>query len=402
MRPSELKASTFAEYPPLARQVATARLTLLRQLPVSFVSLLMRELIAYDWKFPAERKQLEDQLSYLDGISAEQRQAVLATFARIELSPELERIDWVNQPAAFSEKFSAHLWATHQIDAFRAAAIALFDRVNAAAPRQPLPVPRLGLVIAGQGVKESGIHPFRKLRTQGTYYSQVHAGDGLRAIVEALRQRAASHPVPYAHWYIDGGIPSDAGSTVASISYAALTPARAALQERMQKAYESPMGVEAFRSMLARMRPEELGLNSAEDGLMSRFQVSLLTEGSGTQVYSTVFVQWAAREALRRAQPLTLLARFTPRQRERGMDELLKEARGKVTLDPQGSLIDAGMGAYYTWLNLQRLPGADQSRFLVWFEDHGQALGIAPGIEKGAESRAPVELSGLLSKFAAV
>ena len=41
--------------------------------------------------------------------------------------------------------------------------------------------------------------------------------------------------------------------------------------------------------------------------MLNRFQLSLLTEGSGTQVFSTTFVQWAAREALRRAQPLTLV-----------------------------------------------------------------------------------------------
>ena len=64
---------------------------------------------------------------------------------------------------------------------------------------------------------------------------------------------------------------------------------------------------------------------SGDPGLLNRFGVSLLTEGSGTQIFSTTFVQWAAREVLRRAQPVTLLARFAPRQRERAMNELLGE-----------------------------------------------------------------------------
>ena len=91
--------------------------------------------------------------------------------------------------------------------------------------------------------------------------------------------------------------------------------------------------------------------------MLNRFQLSLLTEGSGTQVFATTFVQWAAREALRRAQPLTLFARFAPRQRENPMNELLSEAQRRPELDPQGSLVDADMGAYYTWLNQQRLSG---------------------------------------------
>jgi hypothetical protein len=53
-------------------------------------------------------------------------------------------------------------------------------------------------------------------------------------------------------------------------------------------------------------------MGDAPDAVLSRFQVSVLTEGSGTQVFSTTFVQWAAREAFRRAQPLTLLLRFAP------------------------------------------------------------------------------------------
>ena len=87
--------------------------------------------------------------------------------------------------------------------------------------------------------------------------------------------------------------------------------------------------------------------------------MKLLTEGSGTQIFSTSFVQWTAREALRRAQPLTLLVRFAPRQRQKPMNQLLSPSQGPVELDPLGSLLDADMGAYYNWINQQRLPGSE-------------------------------------------
>jgi hypothetical protein len=51
--------------------------------------------------------------------------------------------------------------------------------------------------------------------------------------------------------------------------------------------------------------------------------VTLLSEGSGVQFFSTTFVQWAAREVLRRAQPVTLFARFAPRVTERSMNASL-------------------------------------------------------------------------------
>jgi hypothetical protein len=145
------------------------------------------------------------------------------------------------------------------------------------------------------------------------------------------------------------------------------------------------------------MRPADLGLGKAGDVVLDRFQVKLLTEGSGTQVFSTTFTQWAAREALRRAQPLTLLVRFAPRQRQKPMNEMLSASRAPAELDPIGSLIDADMGAYYNWLNQQRLPGAEQSSFLVWFEGHNEAVAVGPSWPRGTESNAAADLKQLLS-----
>ena len=67
-----------------------------------------------------------------------------------------------------------------------------------------------------------------------------------------------------------------------------------------------------------------------------------------------------------------------------------------AVFDPQGALIDADMGAYYTWLNQMRLTGADKSSFLVWFEDHTKALVISPSASRGVESNKPVDLNQLI------
>src|SRR5947209_2912294 len=143
MLPSQLTAERFNTYPPQARKIAQAHIALLRQLPLAFVPLLLRELIGYDWKFPAERKELDNQFTYLNPLTPEQVQKEFAAFSQLRLSSELEQIDWVSTPAQFSEKLSAHLWATHQIDAFRTASVAYVHRVNAAAPSPALPVRRL-------------------------------------------------------------------------------------------------------------------------------------------------------------------------------------------------------------------------------------------------------------------
>jgi hypothetical protein len=402
--PSQLTPESFAGYPAQARAVAIAQLGHLQRLPLSFVPLLLRELIGYDYKFPMERRDLDRQFKYLGSLSASQFQASLDAFSRLRLSADLEKTDWVNNPAIFTEQLTAHLWTTHQIDAFRAGAIDYVNKATSAFPDEPVATHRLGLAVIGQGVKANDYRLFRKLRPQGTWFTGVRAGKGIPVLLAAVAMRAERHPVPYGHWYIDGGASAGSPPGLTRVSYAALAPARAALQARMQKTYEaSVFDPEAFRTMLAQTKPAEIGLDKNEagsDAALNRYQLSLLTEGSGTQVFATTFVQWAVREALRRAQPLTLLARFAPRQREQQMNELLTETTHKPELDPHGSLIDADMGAYYHWLNQQRLPGADSSKFLVWFEDHGEAVVLGPGFDKGATSSAPIDLSTLVGQVA--
>jgi hypothetical protein len=401
MLPASLNPESFRAYPPEARRLSAERIDLLRRMPLAFAPLVLRELIVYDWKFPAERRDLDRQFEYLAGLSAARFDAVMAPFAALRLASGLESIDWVNSPGIFSEQLTTHLWATRQIDAFSAAAVDYVSKTVASAPDAPLRTHRLGVAIIGAGADRSDFLLFRKLRPHGVYFPNVRAENGLQLLLEALDRRAREHPQPYAHWYIDGGRSTPVESAgVAKVSYDSLTPARAALQAKMQKTYEAGLGPEIFRTQLALLKPEEIGLNAGGDAVLNRFQLSLLTEGSGTQIFATTFVQWASREVLRRAQPLTLAARYAPRQRERGMNELLAEAQSRPEPDIQGSLVDADMGAYYTWLNQQRLAEAGRANFLVWFENHSEAVAIGPAMEKGKQSSAPVDLRDIAARLA--
>ena len=247
--------------------------------------------------------------------------------------------------------------------------------------RSRLRCPRLGIAVIGQGAAAHDEPLFRKLRAHGGYFSQVNPEHGLEMLLNAVAARAKAHPAPYAHWYIDGGEEAAHDPALTCVSYKALEPVRAVLLRKMHGEIEKPgMGPEALRTLLAQMRPADLGMGQSGDAVLDRFQVKLLTEGSGTQIFSTTFAQWAARETLRRAQPLTLLVRFAPRQRQQPMNELLSGIRSDAELDPAGSLVDADMGSYYTYLNQQRLTGAEKSSFLVWFEGHNEARGDRPGI----------------------
>ena len=221
--------------------------------------------------------------------------------------------------------------------------------------------------------------------------------NGVRIALERLAVRSRSHPLPFAHWYLDGGVSETSPPGVEKLAYRELDGVRNAVVAKLRSMTLAGAGTEARRSALMRLAPSDVGLaGEGADGVLNHFKVTVLSEGSGVQFFSTTFVQWAAREALRRAQPLTLVARFAPRLTERAMNGAMIGEPTPADFDAEGALIDGDMGAYYTWLNQIRLPDAARSSFIVWFENHSDALVIAPSVSRGVESAQPVDMSQLL------
>src|ERR1700728_4670623 len=145
MLPRDLKVEQWTSYPPQARALVVAHLDALRQLPLSFLPSLLREVIDYDFKFPAERASIDRELDNLNSLSPAQMTGWFQAFAQLSLSSKLENFDWINQPAQFVEQLSAYLWTTHQLDGFRQAAIVYGDRLQAVKPPEVIPVRRLGI-----------------------------------------------------------------------------------------------------------------------------------------------------------------------------------------------------------------------------------------------------------------
>jgi hypothetical protein len=396
MLPRDLKAEDFAGYPPQAKKLVVEHIAVLRTLPLSFLPSFLRQLIDYDYKFPAERAAIDTEIKVMGSLSPKGLDEWFSGFAHISLSSGMERVDWVNQPTEFLEQESAYLWTTGQLDAFRKAAMEYGRLLEAAAPAKPIPIQRLGIAIIGQGVTTYEKPLFRYLRTVGTYFGQVDPTDGVQQLVTAVEARAKAHPIPYGHWYIDGGQEAVHSPHLICVSYGALKPVRSSLLRYIDKQIAKPgMGPEELRTKLAQLLPSDLGMHEGNP-VLDRFQVQMFTEGSGTQIFSTTFAMWTAREALRRAQPLTLLVRYAARQRQRPMNELLSDTDKIPELDYLGSLVDADMGTYYHWIDQQRLPGANGSAFLAWFEGHNQAVVIAPTLPRGVESTSVMNLQELL------
>ena len=154
MLPGDLKAAQFAGYPPQARSLVVAHLEALQQLPLSFLPSLLREVIDYDYKFPAECAAIDKELANLSSLSPAQVKDWFQAFSQFSLPPKLEQFDWINQPAQFVEQLSAYLWTTQQLDDFRKAATVYGDRLRSTIPAETMPARRLGIAVIGQGVDD--------------------------------------------------------------------------------------------------------------------------------------------------------------------------------------------------------------------------------------------------------
>ena len=264
MLPVDLKADQFAGYPPQARSLVVAHLEGLRQLPLAFLPSLLREVIDYDYKFPAECVSIDRELANLSSLSPAQVKDWFQAFSQFTLPPKLRQFDWINQPSQFVEQLSAHLWTTQQLDAFRKAAIAYGDRLRSTIPAQTMPARRLGIAVIGQGVDTYDAPLFRNLRPHGAYFGGVKPDNGLSLLLNAVADRAKAHPVAYGHWYIDGGEPADHSPLLTCVSYGELEPVRAALLHNIQTELQRPgMGPEELSTHMARLVPSDLGMDKA-------------------------------------------------------------------------------------------------------------------------------------------
>lgn len=400
MTPAALTAASFAAYPPQAQHFATQHLALLQQLPLTIAPAFLREIIAYDWRFPAERRTFERQCAWLESLAPAERDRLLAPFRQITLPAALVAKDWVAAPQSFTEELTAYLWSSSQIDAYRSAAQQL---LSAPPDAQAAAQPRCGVVIVGRDANAASPQLFRKLAPHGVTLSNLQWTPQTPAHIHTLLQTRGASDAPYSRWYIDGGEPWPHDSSALSLlSYARLRPVRESILERMNRfTHSAPGGPEELRHMLAELDPTQTGATAATpDPRLQHFITSLFTEGSGSQVYSTSFVQWAAREVIRRAQPQQLLVRFAPRQRQRTLNQLFDPATGTEAPDPEGSLRDADIGAYYVWLDMMRITDPANAVFLAWREDHSQAVLIAPRAPAGKQDNTVLDLPAAIGRYA--
>ncbi len=391
MTPRELSTGSFASYPREAQALAAAHLPLLRAMPLALLPGYLAQIQSFDTLFPIEQERLRLQLDAL-GAKPEWMDA----FRAVTLPPALERMDWARRPGEFEGALAGALWQAGEIDAYHRAAEALFAALPQPSRAQSSAAPLL-IAVFGRGARPAAYPLFMRLRASGLYARRVDEAD-LEAIVMRLLTARAKGSDRYRHWYVDGGepwaAPELAQSTVEQFSFPRLAPVTGNVLREMDAAVREGTGPETLANRLRALPPAALGIGAVtSDPRMAHFFISLLTQGSGTQLYSTSFVQAAAVELVRRAQPETLLLRFAPRRKPASMNDMLEQRGQSVEFDAQGALIDADMALYYAFLAMQRQPGGEQAQLLALAEGHGEAFLAGPAVTRGVESETPLSVA---------
>ena len=281
---------------------------------------------------------------------------------------------------------------------------------SASAPR------RLVVMLYGQGIAIQRDKLWRRLRSLGTsvplrleedqtsesFLRALFGTSTSASLFSALRD-AAGHG-PHDTWIVEAGESLHAlceaaaakGSACATgVSYARLRTYREMLARSLYKkvvdGVSGPQELAAYAHALE-ISPPQAGLLHSDD-VVRAFIRDVLLAGNGTLLLNNTFVEWASVQALKRAEPRLLVARFGVRDKMKPFSSLLLFSSPRPTdqvptlEDPLGSFVDVEQLSYYIWLNAEKSAAyRGKTLYLLLAEGVDEMLAIrsdAPRTEAG-------------------
>jgi hypothetical protein len=364
----------------------------LRRLPATVHAFIVVDLQKWSTLFPAEQRYQRALLEHLSQTPADDLSRLAAGIARIETDAGLTRIS-ERDPGRFQDQAQAALRKQNLVTAWRREIDRFFQQIDPAleARLYPPDTPRrVVLQLYGDGIAVQPDKLWSRFRATGTRIplrldGVKNSGHYLRALLGgslfgALRRDPAFTPTDA--WIIESHAAlhdlisketADARPPT-GLSYDRLLPYRdslmRALFSKIQSGVESPQAFAAYARSL-RLAPEPgVLLNPTE--VVQTFVRDVLLTGNGTLFVNNTFVEWAAAQALRRAQPRVLVARYGVRDRLKPFSSLLLFSQPRTSdviplvEDPVGSFIDVEQLAYYVWVHAEK-SAAYRNRTLYLF-----------------------------------
>jgi hypothetical protein len=433
-----------------AATLARAHDELLERLPLTVHAFILVELQKWPTLFPPEQRYQRTLLEYLSSVPRSELLQAVSAIARIEADAGCNRIAR-GDPARFQDEAQGLLRKHRLVQAWRKEVDGFFQHVDPALEARLFPPDaprRLVVQLYGSGIaiqagklwgrfKGAGMRaPLNLDGAQGSepflraLFGGRTSGPGPPALFTAARQATGFTPLDAwiveshgaLHDLCDNGAPAryqlqpapvaidwTPGGSLTGLSYDRLREYRdeltQALYSKIKSGVESPQAFAAYaRSLKIAPRPGAL-LNST--GVLQAFVRDVLLTGNGTLFVNNTFVEWAAVQAIRRAQPRLLVTRFGIRDKLKPFSSLLlfsqPRASDQIPLveDPVGSFVDVEQLSYYVWLNAEKSAAfRNKTLYLFLAEGVDEMLAIRSGAQSAAAPMPAATLADVCATMA--
>ena len=402
------EARLTGEASTLARPYAS----MLGRLPATFHASILIELEKWATLFDAERAYQRALLKHLDALPPAGRESLFAAVQRVETEAGCDTIA-TRAPAAFQDEAQAVLRKRRLLTRWRQDVDAVFQAVQPAldAALHPADGPRrLVVQIYARNIAVQVDQLWSRFRGRGVrvplaldgaltsdaFLRGLFGGETDTAPTLVAAVGAAAGATPLDAWIIESGealhARTESGAPSTGLSYDRLRGYRddltRALYEKIQAGVESPQAFAAYARSL-RIAPRPGALRHAPD-VVQAFVRDLFLTGNGTLFVNNTFVEWAAVQAIRRAQPRLLVARYGVRDKMKPFSSLLLFSQPRASdqipdiEDPVGSFVDVEQLSHYVWLNAEKSPAYRQRTLhLLLAEGVDELLAIRAGSNAG-------------------
>ena len=403
----QFTATLTGEAAVLVRQHGDA----LARLPATVHAFILVELEKWPLLFDAEHRYQRALVEHLSRVPARELDQAVSGIARIEGESGVNRIG-ERSPARFQDESQALLRKRGLFVSWRGEVDGFFQRVDPLIEAQlyPTDAPRRLIVqIYGSGIavqrerlwkrfKGTGVRvPLNLEGTNSTerFLQQLTGarddGRGAPALLAHATESALDAWMIESHEALHALCETSEPASVTGLSYDRLRPYRddltRALYRKIQAGVESPQAFAAYARSLQIVPPAGALLHAPD--ILLAFVRDVLITGNGTLVMNNTFVEWAAIQALRRAQPRILITRFGVRDKLKPFSSMILFSQPRPTdqipiaQDPAGSFIDVEQLSYYVWLNAEKNPAyRKKTLYLFLAEGADEMLAIrsdAPG-----------------------
>ena len=377
---------------------------LLGRLPVTFRAYLGSEVERWPTLFAPEKAYLRALLERLAGLPGPELAETFAGLRRVETEAGCAEVRG-GEPRQVQERTQALLRRKGLFPPWRREVDHVFQRLQPQVEERLYPKGsprRLVVVLYGQGIAIQRDQLWRQLRAMGTRVPlRLEGAEAsepfLRTLFGGLFSSLGDSAGldPREAWIVEAGDALHAlceekaatGSARAvGLSYARLRGYREelsrSLYRRVLAGVSSPQELADYARGLD-IRPPEGTL--AADEVVRAFVRDVFLGGNGTLLVSNTFVEWAAVQALKRAEPRLLVARFGVRDKMKPFSSLLLFSSPRSTdqiptlEDPLGSFVDVEQLSYYVWLNAEKSPAyRGKTLYLLLAEGVDEMLAIRP------------------------